>query len=290
MAPFARVAIVGLGLIGGSIALATARRWPDTAMVGIDRPDRLADLRGRGPLSQISADVAAAADAELIILAAPVSQIAAILPELGKHLPAPALVTDTGSTKRAIVQAAASLPPHLRFIGGHPMAGDVRRGFDAARPDLFDDRPWLLTPDRPVSPELSRLMTFVDGLGGRPALIDPARHDRIVAFVSHLPQLAASALMEVVGSAVGAEGLACAGGGLQDTTRLAASAPGIWQEIFQSNEDLVGGALDDLIAALGSLRRDLGSGAEVERLFTAAADWRGRLLNGDRPSASSRDR
>src|SRR5207237_83548 len=146
-----------------------------------------------------------------------------------------ALVSDTGSTKRRIVAAAAELPSG-RFIGGHPMAGGARGGAAHARPDLFDGRQWILTPDSRVPAEaLAALETFVSGLGAVPHVMTPELHDRLVGAVSHLPQLTASALMHVVGALVGDAGLEVAGAGLLDTTRLAASPAGIWKDVASTN-------------------------------------------------------
>jgi prephenate dehydrogenase len=149
-----------------------------------------------------------------------------------------------------------------------------------ARADLFDRRPWILTPSPAAAPsEIERLTGFVTALGSRSTVMDAAAHDRVLAMISHLPQFAASALMHVVGSAAGADGLAMAGGGLVDTTRLASSPAGIWCDIAASNADEIAPALDALIAVLASLRDDLGSGRRLEEVFSAAARWRNELVS-----------
>jgi prephenate dehydrogenase len=177
------------------------------------------------------------------------------------------------------VHAAAELPPRLSFIGGHPLGGAAVGGVQHARPDLFEDRPWILTPSaRSEAADLDRLSGFAAALGSRTSVMDAADHDRVLAFISHLPQLTASALMQVVGSAVGAEGIALAGGGLADTTRLASSPPDIWRDIAASNADQIGPALDALIASLVALRDDLPQGQRLETLFSAAARWRRQLV------------
>ena len=142
--PFHRVAIVGVGLIGGSIALAVKRRWPAANIIGIDRPSVLATARQTGVIDQGSDGLDAVGRAELVILAAPVLQNAAALQELPRILRR-AVITDVGSTKRTILEAARLLPPELPFVGGHPLSGAAAGGVEAARPDLFTDRPWLLT-------------------------------------------------------------------------------------------------------------------------------------------------
>ncbi len=175
-------------------------------------------------------------------------------------------------------EAAAALPERLTFVGGHPIAGSARGGLDAARAELFDGRPWMLVQGRAPADAMTKLTTFVEGLGGRPETVDADTHDRVFAWVSHLPQLAASALMHVVGEGVGREGLAWSGAGLADTTRLAASEPTIWRDIASSNRDNLTQALDALIAMLQELRQDPGDGAALNRIFSSAAEWRARLM------------
>ena len=144
---FRRIGIVGVGLIGGSLAFAVRRVFPDAAVIGIDRDDVTLVARQLGALTVGSRDLSALADADLVVLAAPVRQNIAVLSQLGSILRGPALVTDVGSTKRATLAASRGLPPSVTFIGGHPLAGSARGGLEASRADLFERRPWLLTPD-----------------------------------------------------------------------------------------------------------------------------------------------
>jgi prephenate dehydrogenase len=208
-----------------------------------------------------------------------------ILEQLADFVPGEALVTDTGSTKQDIVSAARELPDRLRFVGGHPLAGAAAAGLRAARPDLFTNRPWILTPtDRFRDDDIRRVEEFVAALGARPQRMQPEAHDRLVAFLSHLPQLTASALMHVVGSHAGAEGLALAGAGLRDTTRLASSPACIWRDILQTNGAEIADALDALIAVLQQLRADAAGGdGALEQVFAAAAAWK-QALGDDAPS------
>jgi prephenate dehydrogenase len=234
---FRLIAIVGLGLIGGSIALAARKAWPAALVIGIDRNDVLEKAMVRHAIDVASPDLMIASEADLVVLATPVGQILELLPELADHVGTNAVITDVGSTKRAIVEAARVLPSRLPFVGGHPLAGAARSGFDVARPDLFADRPWLLTAAPAEQGEVvERLSTFVRGLGARPVIVPSAAdHDRLLAFLSHLPQLAASILMTVIGDAAGEEGLALAGRGLQDTTRLASSPAHVWRALPRSH-------------------------------------------------------
>jgi prephenate dehydrogenase len=258
---FRRIAIVGVGLIGGSIAMAATRRWPSIHITSID----------------LGADLGGAAEAELVILAAPILTNIALLAGLAGRLAPGTLVTDVGSTKRVIV-AAADTVASLAFIGGHPMAGASHGGASHARANLFDGRAWILTPPANHSPEsLARLEQFVQGLGAVPHIMTPDLHDRFVGAVSHLPQLTASALMLVVGTLAGDAGLELAGAGLHDTTRLATSPPDIWRDVAATNEDVLRDALDTLIATLTELRDSLGSGQAIDEVFTSACRWREAL-------------
>jgi prephenate dehydrogenase len=209
------------------------------------------------------------------VLAAPVRQNI----ELLRQIKRPAIATDVGGTKRDIVSAARALSPGTTFVGGHPLGGGERGGFAFARPDLFAARPWIFTPDGDDSRDaVERLSRFVTGLGARPSILSAEEHDRVMAYVSHLPQLAASALMEAVGAAAGIDGLRMAGRGLVDTTRLASSPADVWRDICLTNADALGDALDCLIARLTQLRGDLRHGEAIEAIFSAAAKWRAELM------------
>lgn len=275
---FPTIGIVGLGLIGGSIALAARELWPSTLVVGVDRADVLETAMRLHAIDVGASDLTVLAGADVVILAAPVKQNLALLAQLADYLEQPAVITDTGSTKREMLAAAAGLPERLTFVGGHPLGGAAVGGLEHARPDLFRKRPWILTPE-PGTPDeaTERLTTFVTALGSTASVMPADEHDRVLAFLSHLPQLTASALMGVVGQAVGADGLALAGRGLIDTTRLASSPSGIWRDIAASNADQIGPALDALIAVLQSLRADLPSGDRLGEVFADAAAWREQL-------------
>ena len=275
---FRRIGIVGVGLVGGSLAFAVRRVFPDAAVVGIDRDEVTLVARQSGALTSGSADLAALAGCDLIVLAAPIRQNLAVLARLGAVVTEPALITDVGSTKRTTVAAARSLPPTLTFIGGHPLAGSARGGLEAARVDLFERRPWLLTPGPETPPDAqSRLSSFIAALGASPVVVDAMVHDHVMAYTSHLPQLTATALMHVVGESVGEAGLRLSGSGLADTTRVAASPASIWSDICASNADEVLPALDQLIATLQTLRGRLADDDSIVPLFESAQRWRARL-------------
>ncbi len=276
---FEKIGIVGLGLIGGSIALAARQIWPTGLVIAVDRQEVLEKAMVLRAMDVASEDPVVLAEADLIILAAPVRQNMAILAKLPECVTGPAVVSDTGSTKRAMVATARALPPRFTFVGGHPLGGSAQRGIEHARADLFSGWTWLFTPgDDRVHGALERLSAFVSALGAIPRVMGPAEHDRLLAFISHLPQLTVSALMNVVGAAAGGEGLQLSGRGLLDTTRLASSPADIWKEVCVTNADEIAVALDALIERLQELRQGLESGQGIDQAFESANAWRKILL------------
>ena len=275
---FQKIGIVGLGLIGGSIALASRQLWPSSLVIAVDNKDVLETAMRLHAIDVAADDLIVLAEADLVILAAPVRQNLALLEALDENVRQPAVVTDTGSTKRAIVQAAKQLPPRFTFIGGHPLGGAAAAGLENARADLFKNRPWLFTPINAAGGDaLEKLTAFARALGALPRTVSVGGHDRLLAFLSHLPQLTASALMQVVGTAVGEDGLGLAGRGLVDTTRLASSPAEIWKDIAATNADEIGEALDTLISLLQELRGDLQAGDRLADVFDQANHWRSAL-------------
>ena len=244
---------------------------------GVDRPAVLAHATGGGALDQGVASVEELPAVDLMILAAPVRQNARLLTELPERLRDATVVTDVGGTKRDILKAARTAGAPKRFVGGHPIGGAEQGGFGFARPDLFKGRPWILTPHADDPEAVERLSRFAAGLGARPMTMDADEHDRVMAFVSHLPQLATSALMEVVGAAVQSEGLRVAGRGLVDSTRLASSPVAMWKDVCVTNADAIRTGLDLLIDRLGDLRAGLDGGEVMDVVFADAARWRADL-------------
>jgi prephenate dehydrogenase len=268
---FEKIGIVGLGLIGGSIAMRARELWPSSLVIAVDNKDVLETAMRLHAVDVAADDLVILAEADIVVLAAPVKQNIALLAELDDYVRTPAVITDTGSTKREMVEAAKALPPRFTFVGGHPLAGAARGGLEHARADLFTGRPWLLTKAS------EKLSSFIRALGAEPRVVGVETHDRLLAYLSHLPQLTASALMDVVGEAVGEDGLSLAGRGLADTTRLASSPADIWRDIATTNADEIGPALDVLIERLQALRRDLPNGDRLVEMFSDAARWRDAL-------------
>ncbi len=278
--------VVGLGLIGTSVALAARRRWPDAQVVGIDRPPVLLQPRVAAALDIASPELAALSRADVIVLATPVDVICDTLPAIAAAASQAQLLLDTGSTKRQIVTSARRAGLRA-FVGGHPMAGGARSGADLARADLFDDRTWFLVDglDASLTPAAA---AFVEGLGARGQRVDVEEHDRIMAAVSHLPQVVASALMTMVADAAGADGLAWSGAGLRDTTRLASSGPEMWTSLLASNADHVAPLLLEMSERLRALAGCLGEAQEIERVFNAAAAAREALETASEPPERGR--
>lgn len=278
--PFRRIAVIGFGLIGASLALAVRRLWPTVRLVGVDRRGVIERAMQMHATDAGGDDLALAAGAELVVLAAPVLANIEIIGKLAAHIPGDAVITDVGSTKRDIVFAARALPDRLRFVGGHPLAGAAVGGVAASRADLFQGRPWILTPDGDAAAAAgSRLSVLLAAVGSHVQTMPPDAHDALVAYLSHLPQLAASALMHVVGEHAGADGLALAGPGLRDTTRLASSPADIWRDIAASNQDNIARAIDELVAVLLRMKPVTDAPPEaLDRTFDSAAHWK-RVLD-----------
>jgi len=267
-APFRRIVIVGVGLIGGSIGLAIRRRVRGTRVVGVDRRPVLRRALLRRALDEGSASLArGVAGADLVILALPVDGILAILPRLSRILPPGAVATDVGSTKERIVREARRCGLAERFVGGHPMAGSERSGIRHADARLFEGAPWILCPQvargrRPAGRRaLARVTGFVRRLRARPAILDPREHDEVVARLSHLPQLLSVALVNTAGRGPARRSLRLAGPAFRRMSRLAASSPRLWEGILRTNRRRVARGLSDLEVEVRALRAGLGGGA-----------------------------
>ncbi len=285
MAPlFSRLAIIGTGLVGGSFALAARAALKECVITGWDKPDVLARAKA---LSVIDEPHEALADAllgaDLIYVALPVGLTIQCLPEISRHAPPRALVTDAASTKREVCAAArACFTGGARFLGGHPMAGSESSGVDAASAALFHGAKYALMREasgsvataEPVGGDIEqRFVQLIEVIGARPMWMDPATHDRAAALVSHLPQLVAVALASVARESTDQSGLplTLAGRGLRDALRLAGSPYGVWRDIVLTNTDNLESALDRVSQAIEYLRANLRQ-RELEQEFAAAND------------------
>jgi len=253
-----RLAIVGVGLLGGSLAKAVRAHGLAREIVGIGRDaGRMQAAVRDGALDRATTDLAeGVAGAERIVLAAPVLTNETLLPGVWRAAPAGAVVTDVGSTKRGIVAAADRLAAGRRdvhFVGSHPMAGSDRAGYAVARVDLFQGATVVLTPteatDGGAAKSVGELWAAV---GARVVTLDPEVHDRAVAAISHLPHVAAWALVDAV-VRFEPDALRIAARGFKDTTRIAASDPDVWREILLDNRDAVRASLTAFRTALDDL-------------------------------------
>jgi len=254
MAPF-RWGIIGLGLIGGSIARRLAQQG--IPVLGSDRdPAAQAEARASGVFEALLDPPALVAAADGVILATPIGAIEALLETLPWR--PGQLVLDTGSTKRRIVAAMGRLPEGVCAVGGHPMAGKERSGFPSSDPDLFQGRPFILVPTPRTTPEAAeRAEGLVRALGARPIWMDAEIHDRRVAWVSHLPYVVAMALVAAAEAAADPALWEIAASGFRDTTRVAASDPRMMGEVVRSNVDEIEAALETFCRILARWREEL---------------------------------
>ena len=262
-----RLAIVGLGLLGGSVAKAARAEAMAREIVGIGRnPASLEPALGEGAVDSVTTDLREGlTGADMVVLATPVATLERQMPAVWEAAPSQALITDVGSTKAAIVRAAESLSARkpLAFVGSHPMAGSNLSGFAASRADLFRGATVILTPtDRTLPDAVKRVTEFWEAAGGRVVTMDPATHDRAVAAVSHLPHLVADALVDAV-FRMDPQFFEVAARGFKDTTRIAASSPEVWREIFEENREALAEAVGAFRAALSDLESVLRSGDPV---------------------------
>lgn len=280
-----RTAIIGVGLIGGSVGLAARERIEGLGeIVGFDPAPGVLDEAVRlGVIDRAAGSVEEAAQgADLVILASPVATLAENAQKALSTAGEDAVVTDVGSTKREIV-AAVDDP---RFIGGHPIAGAETAGVEHARADLFEDSTWFVTPTpNTTGVGLERLMRFTKNLGAQPHAVDAADHDRLLADISHLPHVLANALVtQAAGSIQSEEGsIAVVGPSFRDATRVAGANSSIWRDIYLSNHDALVPAIDAVIGRLSEFRDALakGDGDEIVRLNEQARADRETLLERD---------
>ena len=310
---FDTIAIVGVGLIGGSIGMAARRRGIARRVIGIGRSEqKLMRAKILGAIDEYCLDMAqGAADADLIVLCTPVQLVVPTLEAMVASLKPGAIVTDAGSTKRQIVEQAdsvlarhaehtrhaeldsASIPPrHAEldsaptpptFIGGHPMAGSEQTGVDAGRADLFMGATYVLTPGKDTDfGALAKMSEFAGALGARVEVLSPAEHDQAVAVISHLPHAIASALMQLAEESQRHTGktFQLAAGSFKDLTRIADSSPELWRDICITNADSLSAAITVFQDMLQNLKAALQAGdtAEIERFFEQAQQIRQTYL------------
>jgi prephenate dehydrogenase len=268
------VAILGLGLIGGSAGLAL--RGKAARVFGWNPRSAARALERKAVDEAAQTARACVSSADLVLLCCPLPATLSLLGEISPVLPAHCVVTDVGSVKSSIVTAADRFLPG-RFIGGHPMAGSAESGIEAARADLFQGAPWLLTPTPSTDPDaLQHVEGLVSAMGAIPRNCEASDHDRYAAAISHLPHWLAVGLAQTASDLIPEEWQSIAAGSFRDGTRVAASDTDLWTEVFTQNREPVLRALDQFESWSRSLRAALEAGdeANVKRILKSAREAR----------------
>jgi cyclohexadieny/prephenate dehydrogenase len=275
-----RLAVVGPGLIGGSVARGARRRGLAREVVAVARSESvLHEVRAAGAADLCTTDLARGVrDADVVVLCAPVGTLPGLVRATWPHLAPGAVLTDVGSVKGGVVAAATACPPRpgVAFVGGHPMAGSERSGFGASDADLFEGRLALLTPTAATPPAAVAAVTVLwEGLGSQVRCLSVEAHDRGVAQISHLPHLAAYALV----AAADGDALPLAARGFADSTRIALSAESLWTDIFRGNRECLLEALARYDAVLARWRALVtrGDWAALEAELARAREVREKL-------------
>jgi prephenate dehydrogenase len=264
--PIRQITIVGTGLIGGSLALALRKQRFAGQIVGCDREAALKKAQTLGVIDEGQSNPGdAVRGSQLVVLATPVLAIVDLIGRLGPALPAGTLLTDVGSTKAAVAQQAVKVfgrNAGKRFLGGHPMAGKEQSGVEFADADLFQDAVWFMTPlpgQKLQDGLFAEFLEWIDRMGARIAVLPPEEHDRLCAWISHLPQMISTALAAALVEEFGEEAplLAAGGRALREMTRISASPYSMWRDIAISNQKNLGDALLKVEQRLAHIRENL---------------------------------
>jgi len=280
------LAIVGVGLIGGSLARALRAAGCVARITGIGRGEaNLIKAKELGIIDCWSHDIAAVADADMVVVAAPMGSYAQLFAALAKHVRCDAIVTDVGSTKQhALAMAARYLTASIRFVAAHPIAGTEHSGAAASRGDLFQDKLLIVTPDGTTEAQAeAQIKAMWQRVGANVITMQAARHDELMAAVSHLPHIAAFAIVNAVsnqGEQGGDDPLQFAAGGFRDFTRIASSSPTMWRDIALTNRDAMVANIDALTDQLSLIRQAIADGdsQQLTQLFTHAKSARDAWL------------
>lgn len=294
MLPFSRIAIIGMGLIGSSLSRAIRARMPTVALVVTDAD---AGVRARVAELGLADDVAdsagaAVVDADLVILAVPLGAFATVAAEIAPELAPGAVVSDVGSAKQVVLDTLAPLlPAGVHLLPAHPVAGTERSGPDAGFPTLFDGRWCILTPPEGAdATALARLADFWARLGAKVETMEARHHDLVLAVTSHIPHLIA---YSIVGTAADLEGVTrgevikYSAGGFRDFTRIAASDPTMWRDVFLTNRDAVLEVLGRVSEDLAALQRAIrwGEGDTLFQRFASSRDIRRAIIEAGQDTA-----
>jgi len=275
---FETVAIVGVGLIGGSLGLALKHKGFAGKIIGIDRQGNLDNAFARKAIDEgLTREhlVDGVSGADITFLCAPIHVILKQIKEIGDNVKPGAIITDVGSIKRQIIETANDfLPLHCHFVGGHPMAGSEFKGIEAADHFLFENATWVLTPSKPIEhAKIKALVNMLEGMGAKVLVMQAGLHDEIAAAVSHLPQMSAVALMNLVGrrNEESAHFLKMAAGGFRDMTRIASSPFSVWESICSVNADMIENYIDAYVEELQHLKSIIREPHDLEKYFFEAA-------------------
>jgi len=287
MLPFTRITIIGLGLIGSSVARAAKARNADIRITGYDASSEVREqARGIGFCDDICDNAGTAViDADLIILCVPVGAMGDVATSIAADLPTDAIVSDVGSCKQSVINALAKALPNATVIPAHPVAGTEKSGPDAGFASLFEGRWCILTPPADADEAATaRLTAFWESLGAEVEIMDPQHHDLVLAITSHLPHLIAYTIVGTAGDledVTQSEVIKYSAGGFRDFTRIAASDPVMWRDVFLSNKDAVLEMLQRFGEDLSSLQRAIRheNGDELEALFTRTRGIRRSILD-----------
>lgn len=277
------IGFIGLGLIGGSIAKSIRRIFPNSEIIGFDvDQNALASALQDGTLTKTVTAIEAMGECDYIFLCAPVHYNIAYLPILKRIMKRSCILTDVGSVKSDIYQAISDNQLTDYFIGGHPMVGSERSGYDAANDRLIENAYYFVTPSTTVEEmKVDEFKTFLEDLGAIPIVYSPERHDEITAYISHIPHVIASSLVNLVASKEDENGMLkqLAAGGFKDITRIASSNPVVWEHILLSNPEHVATGLRTFIAQLESMITAIESdnAREIYSFFDSAKDYRNSI-------------
>lgn len=276
--PIGQITVIGTGLIGGSVALSLKKAGFRGKIIGCDGPEVLKKAKRLGVIDAGIADpVESCAGSDVVVLSTPVGGIISLIDKLAPHLPAETLLTDVGSTKTEIVecaQAAFGSNAHKRFLAGHPMAGKENGGVEFADPDLFRGAVWFFTPlpkQRLSGGIIGEYVRWIKKFGVKISLLDPAKHDQLCAWISHVPQMISTAVASTLVEEYGPNAplLETGGRALREMTRTSSSPYSMWRDVALTNKKNIGDALNKLEQKLAHIRENLDT-RELEGEFQQA--------------------
>jgi prephenate dehydrogenase len=281
-----KIGVVGLGIIGGSLAKAIHKKGLADWTVAYNRNRGVTEVAlQEGVIQQAAGGIDSSfAGCEIIFICVPVDEIAGIVQKLAHIVDKDAILTDVGSTKSDVIQAISHIPMSCAFIGGHPMAGSEATGYRAARANLFENAYYILTPDQ-KTPDwaVDKLSGFVRSFGALPIVLEPSRHDYATAAISHAPHVLAAALVNAVRHLDGEDRImhTLAAGGFKDITRIASSSPDIWESICRTNKENIADILDKLADGINDFKAALCKEEKdrLKQLFSEAKKYRDSFLD-----------